>query len=71
MSAMASTGSIAVDDVVPIVATTAQGSQPAARSSATAAASAAGSMASVASVAIRRTPVRPMPRVMAAFSMEL
>ena len=71
MSAMAGTGSTLVVPVVPTVAQTATGRQPAARSSAIARASAAGSIRNSASVGILRTPSRPKPRTIAPFSTEL
>ena len=70
MSATAGTGSTLVVDVVPTVAQTATGRQPAARSSAMARASAAGSMRNSASVGIFRTASRPKPRMIAALSTE-
>ncbi len=57
-------------EVVPTVATTQKGSIPAARSSSRAASSAAGSMRKRGSVGIFRTPETPIPRVMAALSMD-
>jgi hypothetical protein len=68
VSAIRARGSIAVEAVVPTVATTAVGTRPAARSSAMAASSSSGRSAKSSSVGIRRRPARPMPRVMQAFS---
>ena len=71
MSAIAGTGSTLVVPVVPTVAHTAMGRQPAARSSPIARASAAGSIRNSRSVGIFRTPSRPKPRMIAPFSTEL
>ena len=71
IAAIAATGSMAVEAVVPVVATIAAGTTPRARSSAIAAASAAGSSAWEASVATARRFTRPKPASNAAFSTEL
>ena len=70
-SAMAPTGSSAVEVVVPVVATTAQGRRPASRSTFTAASSASGRRAWRSSASMARTFVRPKPASSAAFSTEL
>ena len=71
MSATAETGSTEVDDVVPIVATTAIGRSPAARSAAIAAASWPGISSNRSLTGIRTSDARPRPSVMQAFSTEL
>ena len=68
---MARTGSSAVVVVVPVVATTAHGTRPAARSSAIAAASASGRSANAESQAMWRMLSRPKPASSAALSTEL
>src|SRR4051812_24636355 len=70
MSAIAATGSMLVDDVVPTVATTATGSQPAARSCAIASASASARMRNELSLAIFLSESCPRPSTMTALSMD-
>ncbi len=64
------TGSIAVVAVVPVVATTAQGTIPAAMSASTSAANASGRMAWASSQGTRRRLSRPNPASNAALSTE-
>ena len=68
ISAMDCTGSIAVVEVVPIVATTASGRNPDVTSWLMAAANAAGSIARSGPVATACTPRRPSPSAWTAFS---
>ena len=70
MSAIAATGSIPVDDVVPMVATTATGVTPARRSSSIAARSASARMLNVASTAIFLNDDNPKPSVSTALSID-
>ena len=70
-AAIASMGSSAVVAVVPVVATTAQGTAPAARSRSIAASSSSAHIAYAASCRIRRTFARPNPASSAALSTEL
>lgn len=68
MSAMAGTGSKASEEVVPAVATTMQGTLPAARSSSMAAANASGRMANDSSTATRCRFWLPSPAIRTPFS---
>ena len=68
ISAMAGTGSMAVVEVVPTVATTASGTRPARVSFSTALASAAASILSAESVGIFLRASRPKPSVITALS---
>ena len=70
ISASASAGSMLVEEVVPRVATTQNGCQPSRRSSAMALSSASGRMRNSWSTGMWRTPARPMPVTIAAFSTE-
>jgi hypothetical protein len=71
MATTSETGSTEVDEVVPTVATIAIGSRPAATSAAIASSSAAGSSSYRSLVGILTSALRPSPRVMHAFSIEL
>ena len=69
-SAIAATGSMLVDDVVPTVATTAIGSRPAPRSSAIATRRASARIENRSSTGMRRIASRPRPSVSTALSID-